>query len=197
MDAESFPVVIVFVMGGPGSGKTTQSTKLAKDYGMGYISLGELFYAEINNGISCKGRYLKKLHEQGHPIPFAEVLFLVRQFIMKNNAFVHGYVVDDFPPCVQQGQDFERVVGPSAFILLLECDEETMRRRLSKRYLLSRRESDEDEHLVNEKLQTFHEQRGEVMDYYKLKEQTIKVNANLPPDQVYAQIVKVMNDVVV
>lgn len=40
---------IVFLLGGPGSGKGTQSDLLIKDYGYKHISTGDLFREEIKN----------------------------------------------------------------------------------------------------------------------------------------------------
>lgn len=40
---------IVLLLGGPGSGKGTQSLKIAERYGFEYISVGELLRKKIHN----------------------------------------------------------------------------------------------------------------------------------------------------
>ena len=43
---------IVFVLGGPASGKETQCAKLVKEFGFTYLSMGDIMRAEVLKGTS-------------------------------------------------------------------------------------------------------------------------------------------------
>ncbi|CAI5979026.1 unnamed protein product [Closterium sp. NIES-64] len=52
----SFKPQIVFVLGGPGSGKGTQCAKIVEEYGFTHLSAGDLLRAEIKSGSSHGSR---------------------------------------------------------------------------------------------------------------------------------------------
>ena len=60
---------IVFVLGGPASGKGTQCDNLKKEFGYRHISTGDLFRDEVKSG-SPQGEMMKKIMSEGGLIPF-------------------------------------------------------------------------------------------------------------------------------
>ena len=60
---------IIFVLGGPGSGKGTQCEKIVEEYGFTHISTGDLFRAEVSKGTK-DGDKLKKIMKEGKLVPF-------------------------------------------------------------------------------------------------------------------------------
>nr|KAF6482965.1 adenylate kinase 1 [Rousettus aegyptiacus] len=48
---------IIFVVGGPGSGKGTQCEKIVQKYGYTHLSTGDLLRAEVSSG-SARGKIL-------------------------------------------------------------------------------------------------------------------------------------------
>ena len=55
---------LIFVVGGPGSGKGTQCAKLVEKYKFEHLSTGSLLRAEVESG-SEKGAELKKIMLEG------------------------------------------------------------------------------------------------------------------------------------
>ena len=47
---------VIFIFGGPGSGKGTQGIAISKQYGFGYASAGDVLRAEIANPNSAHGK---------------------------------------------------------------------------------------------------------------------------------------------
>ena len=60
---------IVFVLGGPASGKGTQSANLVTEYGYTHISTGDLFRAEVAKG-SPEGEEMKRIMAEGALVPY-------------------------------------------------------------------------------------------------------------------------------
>lgn len=59
---------IVFVLGGPGSGKGTQCTEIAKKFGLAHISTGDILREEVRNK-TMVGKKAEELIREGKMIP--------------------------------------------------------------------------------------------------------------------------------
>jgi len=125
--------VIVILLGSPGSGKGTQSKRLAEKYGFSHLATGDIFRAEIaqKTAIGEKAAdYLKK----GKLVPDAIVIEMVAGKIEKGSK----YLLDGFPRTIEQAQglaDMLKGVGAGvdlvAFLTLPK--EEAIRRMASRR----------------------------------------------------------------
>ena len=60
---------IIFVVGGPASGKGTQCAKLVEEFGYTHISTGDAMRAEVKSG-SKEGEKIKKIMDDGCLVPF-------------------------------------------------------------------------------------------------------------------------------
>ena len=59
---------IIFVLGGPGSGKGTQCEKIVEKYGFTHLSSGDLLREEVASG-SARGKKLTEIMEKGELVP--------------------------------------------------------------------------------------------------------------------------------
>lgn len=60
---------MIFVLGGPGSGKGTQSAKLVSGYGFTHLSAGDLLRAEQDRPDSEFGNLIKEYIKEGTIVP--------------------------------------------------------------------------------------------------------------------------------
>lgn len=60
---------MIFVLGGPGSGKGTQCAKLVSDYGFTHLSAGDLLRAEQDRPESEFGNLIKEYIKEGTIVP--------------------------------------------------------------------------------------------------------------------------------
>lgn len=65
---------LVFVLGGPGSGKGTQCAKLSEKYGLVHISTGDLLREEVKNNTPI-GKLAQKAMEKGAMV--SQVLLVI------------------------------------------------------------------------------------------------------------------------
>jgi replication-associated recombination protein RarA len=82
---------ILFVLGGPGSGKGTQAELLSKDYGLNHISVGDLLRKEMRSG-SVESKIIKSVLDQGHIVPAHITVKLLVDDIVRQQSL--HYVVD-------------------------------------------------------------------------------------------------------
>ncbi len=101
---------VIFVIGGPGSGKGTQCTKMADRYGFTHISSGELLRKEVNSG-SRRGRKLNEIMKKGGLVPDNVVLDMIKEAMLANVKNSKGFLIDGYPKTVEQAHEFDNNVS--------------------------------------------------------------------------------------
>jgi adenylate kinase len=177
---------IVFVLGGPGSGKGTQCDKIVAKYGFTHLSTGDLLRDEVASG-SARGKKLTEIMEKGDLVPLDEVLGLLRDAMIKKAAVSKGFLIDGYPRELAQGLKFEEDVGPVESVLYFEVADETMKKRLLKRAETSGRVDDNEETIVK-RLKTFHNHTQPVIDHYDKQHKVCKIHAEGTVDEIFGKV---------
>ena len=100
---------IIFVSGGPGSGKGTQCERIVKKYGYTHLSSGDLLREEVKSG-SERGKNLNEMMQKGLLVPNQIVLDMIKDAIQKNLSTSKGFLIDGYPRAVEQALEFEKQV---------------------------------------------------------------------------------------
>jgi UMP-CMP kinase len=74
---------VIFVLGGPGSGKGTQCAKLVKDYGFKHLSAGDLLREEQDRPGSEYGEMIKHYIREGTIVPMEVTITLLEKAIFR------------------------------------------------------------------------------------------------------------------
>jgi len=72
---------VIFVLGGPGSGKGTQCARIAEEFGIVHLSTGDLLRDEINDPTSSVKSVIDQHIADGKLVPISIVIGLVRKAI--------------------------------------------------------------------------------------------------------------------
>lgn len=67
---------VIFLIGGPGSGKGTQCERIVEKYGFTHLSSGDLLRAEVASG-SARGKELTAIMEKGELVPLVTIPILI------------------------------------------------------------------------------------------------------------------------
>lgn len=184
-------VTVVYVLGGPGSGKGTQSANLVRDYGFIHLSAGDLLREAQNTEGSEYGQLIKDYIKDGLIVPM-EITVKLLENAMRSKLGSSGtgkFLIDGFPRKMDQAIFFEESVCPSKCTLFLDCPEEVMRERLLNRGKTSGRSDDNEESIVK-RFRTFLETSMPVVDHFAEEDRVIKVSAVGPVDEVYEDVVE-------
>jgi len=184
---------IVFVVGGPGSGKGTQCEKIVEKYGFTHFSSGDLLRAEVVSG-SEKGDWLKSIMEKGELVPLEEVLELIKKNMISSSESSKGFLIDGYPREIEQGIKFENTIAPCTFVLWIDASQQTMMERLLHRAKTSGR-ADDNEQTIKNRLETFVRATEPVIEYYKKQNKVKQINSELPVDDVFEQVDGVMQEI--
>jgi adenylate kinase len=180
--------VIIFVIGGPGSGKGTQCEKICKKYGFTHLSTGDLLREEVASG-SALGQSCNEVMKKGQLVSDEQVLALLKKAI-HNNGWTNGFLVDGYPRNLDQAIAFEKEVGPVNIVLFFRCSDDLMIQRLMDRGLTSGR-VDDNEETIKHRLATFHENSDSILENFG--EKVVCICAERDPNAIFNDVVRALD----
>ncbi|XP_061370518.1 UMP-CMP kinase 3-like [Gastrolobium bilobum] len=174
---------VIFVLGGPGSGKGTQCANIVQNFGYTHLSAGDLLRAEIKSG-SENGTMIQNMIKEGKIVPSEVTIKLLQRAIQEcgNDKFL----IDGFPRNEENRAAFENVTGiEPAFVLYFDCPEEEMERRL-----LNRNQGRDDDNIetIRKRFKVFLESSLPVINYYDAKQKVRKIDAARPIEEVFESV---------
>ncbi|HCB11571.1 MAG TPA: adenylate kinase [Cyanobacteria bacterium UBA11991] len=89
-------------LGPPACGKGTQTTRLAKHFGLPHIDTGSLLRAEIANGTE-KGKIAKSYIDKGNLVPVELVGSIIKDRLSRDDC-KNGYILDGYPRSLEQAE---------------------------------------------------------------------------------------------
>jgi len=156
------------LFGPPGSGKGTQSVRIAEKFNLVHISTGDIFRREIKNQTAL-GKKVQSIIERGELVP-DELLVDILRSAMQQAGKPAGFVFDGFPRTIRQAEDLDKLLRESGekvnLVLALDVDEEEIVKRLLKRAQEEGRKDDTEE-VIRNRMKVYHAQTHPLMDFYR------------------------------
>jgi adenylate kinase len=158
----------IVLFGPPGAGKGTQSEKIIEKYNLNHLSTGDLFRKHLSEGTEL-GLLARKYMDEGNLVPDEVVIRMVE---LKINSEIdsNGFIFDGFPRTVNQAKALDRLLEekekPISGMILLEVDEEELKKRIMLRGQTSGRTDDQDEEKINNRIRVYEEETLPVANYY-------------------------------
>lgn len=183
-------VTVIFVLGGPGAGKGTQSEKMVRDYGFVHLSAGDLLRAEQDRKGSKYGDMIRTHIREGKIVPMEVTVALLENAMreeIKNGK--SKFLIDGFPRKLDQAAKFEKDVCESKFTLFFDCKEETMEKRILNRSKTSGREDDNLDSM-RKRFRTFLDTSMPVVDAMAERGKVVQINCEQGPEEVYRDVQK-------
>jgi len=174
---------VIWVLGGPGSGKGTQCDTLVNKLGYTHLSSGDLLRNEVLSG-SKKGLQIFRLMETGELVPTIVVLGILADAMVTTiyGGNAKGFLLDAFPQTLEQAEAFESQVVAPTKIIYLSMEQEIMEGRL-----LERGNFDDTKEAIEKRCATFQTQTRPVLEKYQTK--VVKVLADRSPEDISNDIV--------
>ncbi|KAJ8260659.1 hypothetical protein COCON_G00163820 [Conger conger] len=182
---------IIFVVGGPGSGKGTQCEKVVAKYGYTHLSSGDLLRAEVASG-SERGKNLSAIMQRGELVPLDTVLDMIKEAMIAKADVSKGYLIDGYPREVKQGEEFEKKIGPPSLLLYIDAKSETMVKRLMKRGETSGR-ADDNEETIKKRLDLYYKATEPVIAFYEGRGIVRKIDSEGSVDDVFSNVAKAVD----
>jgi UMP-CMP kinase family protein len=195
--SESVPKLkqqVIFVLGGPGSGKGTQCSKLSDEFGFVHLSAGELLRQERMKGTHL-GLEIESFIKNGNIVPVSISLGLLKKE-MESRVNANVFLIDGFPRNEDNLCGWDNLMSQDyqlTFALYLYCSETEMENRLLKRSLKSGR-SDDKVDVIKKRFSIFSKETVPVLEILKQRECLVSICADFDEDKVFQSVRKAVLD---
>uniref|UniRef100_A0A6N2MV96 adenylate kinase n=1 Tax=Salix viminalis TaxID=40686 RepID=A0A6N2MV96_SALVM len=202
---------VVFVLGGPASGKGTQCPKIVEHFGFTHLCVGELLEEETKSGSENGLAFTIFLHFiffiffkdlakndpyfklEGKIVPSEVTVGILQQAMQQSEN--KKFIIDGFPRNEENIATFEKTVKVEPeFVLFFDCPEDELKRRLLNR---NQGRADDNPVTIEKRLKVFKESTLPVINYYSSKGKVQKINAQRSVEQVIpgneSRVMKMMN----
>jgi len=184
----------VIIFGAPGSGKGTQSELIIAKYGLYHISTGDILRQEIKKQTEL-GTIAEEYIKTGQLVP-DELIIEILSDVLDANPEAKGYIFDGFPRTIAQGKALDQLLREKntsiVAVLNLVVDEKELLSRLVKRGEESGR-TDDTPDVIQNRLQVYRNQTEPLKEYYKKKGKLFQIKGNNAVEDVFEQIVEVLD----
>ena len=158
----------IVIFGPPGAGKGTQSNLIVKKFNLHQLSTGELLRKEIKNN-SVLGQQISSIINSGNLVSDVIVGDLIENYI-SNKDYKSRLIFDGYPRNLIQARNLDRLLKKYdqkiELVLKLSVSLESIRKRISERKNLEKRE-DDNEKIAIKRFQTYEEKIKPVIEFYK------------------------------
>ncbi len=164
-------MVNFLIFGPPGSGKGTQSVKLAEKFNLMHLSTGDMLRAEISAGTEL-GKKMSSIMSRGELVPDEVVIELIASKIdgTRNRA---GFLFDGFPRTVAQTEALEKMLNARGMkidsMLVLDVDHDELVKRLMLRADQSGRPDDCDPAVIENRIEVYKSKTEPIIDYCRAR----------------------------
>lgn len=211
----------ILIMGGPGAGKGTMSSKIVEKFNVNHISTGDIFRSEIGNSTQL-GLMAKSYMDQGLLVPDEVTNNMVKSYLDNLKDKKQGFLLDGYPRTIDQAMAFDKLSHGSELaidiVIAMEIDFEQLAGRVTGRRLckdcgeiyhvisnpskiegvcdkcggaLYQRKDDTVESL-SVRLEEYTKQTQPVLKYYEEKGLVKRINASQPIDDVWLDTQKAL-----
>lgn len=179
----------LILFGPPGSGKGTQSIKIAEKCQLKHISTGDILRNEIKKKTEL-GLKVKAGIERGELVP-DDLLIQILHSVLKCNDDVKGFIFDGFPRTIIQAEALDQLMGKCnvdiSYVISLEVADEEVIARLLKRAEIEGRKDDNQE-TINNRLSVYKNQTSPLLEYYDKKGKLLRVDGVGSIDDIFGAI---------
>lgn len=160
-------MVNFLIFGPPGSGKGTQSVRLAGKFNLMHLSTGDMLRAEIAAGTDL-GKKMSVIMSKGELVPDEVVIEMIASKIdsTKDKA---GFLFDGFPRTVAQTEALEKMLNARGMkldsMLVLDVDHDELVKRLIMRAEQSGRPDDKDPAVIENRIDVYKSKTEPIIEY--------------------------------
>jgi adenylate kinase len=189
-------MINLVLFGPPGSGKGTQAEKLVARYGLLHISTGDLFRNAIKNETPL-GLKAKSYMDKGDLVPDEVTIGMMKEVIAQHPE-VKGIIFDGFPRTVAQAEALDATLNeygaPVSAMLALKVSNDELMKRLLLRGKDSGRSDDQDESIIQNRINVYNEKTLPVANFYNAQNKLFEIQGEGSIETIFGRLTQVIDN---
>ncbi len=189
-------MVNFLIFGPPGSGKGTQSVRLAEKFNLMHLSTGDMLRAEIAAGTDL-GKRMSSIMSKGELVPDEVVIEMIAAKIDSTKGKA-GFLFDGFPRTVAQTESLEEMLNERGMkidsMLVLDVNHDELVKRLILRAEESGRPDDKDPAVIENRIGVYKAKTEPIIDYCRKRGIYQPVNGVGSIDEIFGRLSKLMKE---
>jgi adenylate kinase len=197
----------IVIMGAPGAGKGTQSSRIVDEFGVDHVTTGDALRS--NKDMETEYGTPREYMEAGELVPDEVVNAIVKEAL----ASAEGFVLDGYPRTIEQAEFLDDIATLDV-VLYLDVDDEVLKERLTGRRVcddcgrnyhvdfdppeeagvcddcggeLIQREDDSAD-VVETRVEEYNEKTAPVVDHYESEGLLVRVDGEGTPEAVWDDV---------
>jgi adenylate kinase len=181
--------VRLVILGGSGSGKSTQAQSLCTHFDISLISTGEVLRKAVVSSSELGHQVLPYL-KLGELVPDELMIEFVR-VRLKNPDIERGWILEGYPRTAFQAEELDFLLDELgqklSFAVYLQVSEAVMVSRSLGRSL-----PDDTSEIVQRRVELFYDRTVPILEYYDRRRRLITVNGDQAPNKVQEDIISLI-----
>ena len=178
------------MLGGTGSGKGTQTTKLCDRLNLVTISTGDILRKGIATGTDL-GKQAQPYVHQGELVPDELMIQFIKARLLESDV-KRGWILDGYPRTAFQAEELDFLLDKLQqkldWAIYLKVSENVMVKRSLYRGLPEDRVE-----VIERRLQNFKKNTLPILEYYSYRHKLLTIDSEKTPDEVEQEILAKIN----
>ena len=184
--------MILILFGPPGAGKGTQAQRLVDKHNLKQLSTGDMVREAITEG-SELGRKASSIMDRGELVSDDIILSMIKDKL--RNSGSDGFIFDGFPRNLEQAKALDKILHELKLkldlVIEIVVNDEVLINRIENRAKESKNaRSDDNEEVLKNRLNIYHESTEMIKPYYLEKKKLVKIDGMGSIEQVEKNIKK-------
>ena len=182
--------MIIILFGPPGAGKGTQAQRLVDKHNLKQLSTGDMLREAITEG-SELGKKASSIMDRGELVSDDIILSMIRDKLIKSGS--DGFIFDGFPRNLEQAKALDEILNELKLsldlVIEIVVNDKVLINRIESRARESKNvRSDDNEEVLKNRLNIYHESTEKIKPYYLEQKKLIKIDGMRSIEQVSSDI---------
>ncbi|KAF3883706.1 MULTISPECIES: adenylate kinase family protein [Nostocales] len=177
------------ILGGSGSGKSTQAHRLSKYFEVPLVSVGEILRSAIAN-LTDLGRFAQPYVDMGELVPDEIMIEFISKQLTKHDVDC-GWVLEGYPRTAFQAEELDFLLEGLGqkldWAIYLQVSQAVMVTRSVERSL-----PDDLPEIVQRRVELFYDRTVPILEYYDRRRRLLTINGDQLPEMVQHSIVSLL-----